>query len=54
MNLGLLLVCHDLRVIIMPPLLCAANAMYMAGQEMEKVLERDNGTIRRHLGKVRR
>lgn len=38
----------------MPPLLCAANAMYMAGQEMEKVLERDNGTIGRHLGKVRR
>ncbi|XP_011618241.2 lipid droplet-associated hydrolase [Takifugu rubripes] len=31
---------------------CAANAMYMAGQEMEKVFERDNGTIRRHLGKL--
>lgn len=31
---------------------CTANAMYMAGQEMEKVLERDNVTIRRHLAKV--
>lgn len=26
--------------------------MYMAGQEMENVLERDNVTIRKHLGKV--
>uniref|UniRef100_H3CD22 Lipid droplet-associated hydrolase n=1 Tax=Tetraodon nigroviridis TaxID=99883 RepID=H3CD22_TETNG len=31
---------------------CAANAMYMAGQEMVKVLERDNVTIGKHLGKI--
>lgn len=37
-----------------PLFLCPANAMYMAGQEMEEVLERDNVTIGRHLGKVGR
>lgn len=31
---------------------CAANALYMAGQEMKNVLERDNVTIRKHLGKI--
>lgn len=31
---------------------CAANAMYMGGQEMKKVLERDNVTIRKHLKKL--
>lgn len=31
-----------------------ANAMYMGGQEMRKVLERDNATIRRNLDKVRK
>lgn len=38
---------------LMPPLLCAANAMYMAAQEMDEVVERDSRTIGRHLGKVR-
>ncbi|KAM3595268.1 uncharacterized protein V6R79_020840 [Siganus canaliculatus] len=32
---------------------CAANAMYMGGQEMKKVLERDNVTIKNNLDKVR-
>lgn len=31
---------------------CAANALYMGGQEMKKVLERDNMTIRKHLDKL--
>ncbi|CAL1576053.1 unnamed protein product [Knipowitschia caucasica] len=31
---------------------CAANAMYMGGQEMKKVLERDNATITKHLNKL--
>ncbi|KAF7654324.1 hypothetical protein LDENG_00071090 [Lucifuga dentata] len=31
---------------------CAANAMYMGSQEMRKVLERDNMTIRKHLDKL--
>ncbi|XP_074548941.1 lipid droplet-associated hydrolase [Halichoeres trimaculatus] len=31
---------------------CAANAMYMGGQEMRKVLERDNETIRNNLEKL--
>ncbi|GAA6229529.1 lipid droplet-associated hydrolase [Lates japonicus] len=31
---------------------CAANAMYMGGQEMKKVLERDNITIRKNLEKL--
>ncbi|CAJ1074179.1 lipid droplet-associated hydrolase [Xyrichtys novacula] len=31
---------------------CAANAMYMGGQEMRKVLERDNITIRNNLEKL--
>lgn len=31
---------------------CAANAMYMGGQEMKKVLERDNVTIKKHLDKL--
>ncbi|XP_038585596.1 lipid droplet-associated hydrolase [Micropterus salmoides] len=31
---------------------CAANAMYMGGQEMRKVLERDNITIKKHLEKL--
>ncbi|XP_051252257.1 lipid droplet-associated hydrolase [Dicentrarchus labrax] len=31
---------------------CAANAMYMGGQEMKKVLERDNVTINKNLGKL--
>ncbi|KAM4626043.1 lipid droplet-associated hydrolase [Polymixia lowei] len=30
---------------------CAANAMYMGGQEMKKVLERDNATIKKNLEK---
>ncbi|KAJ0063316.1 hypothetical protein NL108_016299, partial [Boleophthalmus pectinirostris] len=30
---------------------CAANAMYMGGQEMKKVLDRDNATIKKHLNK---
>ncbi len=34
--------------------LFVANAMYMGGQEMKKVLERDNVTIRENLGKVRK
>lgn len=34
--------------------LYVANAMYMGGQEMRKVLERDNVTIRKNLGKVRK
>uniref|UniRef100_A0A672Y7T4 Lipid droplet-associated hydrolase n=1 Tax=Sphaeramia orbicularis TaxID=375764 RepID=A0A672Y7T4_9TELE len=29
-----------------------ANAMYMGGQEMKKVLERDNVTIKKHLKKL--
>nr|XP_033498420.1 lipid droplet-associated hydrolase isoform X2 [Epinephelus lanceolatus] len=32
---------------------CAANAMYMGGQEMKKVLERDNMTIEKNLEKRR-
>lgn len=32
----------------------AANAMYMGGQEMRKVLERDNVTIEKNLEKVRK
>lgn len=32
----------------------AANAMYMAGQEMREVLQRDNVTIRENLEKVRK
>lgn len=39
------------------PILClsllVANAMYMGGQEMSKVLERDNITIKNNLEKVR-
>ncbi|XP_056152122.1 lipid droplet-associated hydrolase isoform X2 [Lampris incognitus] len=31
---------------------CAANAMYMAGQEMKTVLERDDKTIRQNLEKL--
>ncbi|KAK2825861.1 hypothetical protein Q5P01_020075 [Channa striata] len=31
---------------------CAANAMYMGGQEMRKVLERDDPTIRKNLKKL--
>lgn len=31
---------------------CAANAMYMGGQEMKKVLDRDNATIKKHLNKL--
>lgn len=31
---------------------CAANAMYMGGQEMRKVLDRDNATIQKHLNKL--
>ncbi|XP_053701340.1 lipid droplet-associated hydrolase [Synchiropus splendidus] len=31
---------------------CAANAMYMGGQEMKRVLERDNVTIRKNLDKL--
>ncbi|KAM6968649.1 lipid droplet-associated hydrolase [Tautogolabrus adspersus] len=31
---------------------CAANAIYMGGQEMRKVLERDNITIKNNLGKL--
>ncbi|XP_028294410.1 lipid droplet-associated hydrolase [Gouania willdenowi] len=31
---------------------CAANAMYMGAQEMRKVLERDNTTIRNNLDKL--
>lgn len=31
-----------------------ANAMYMGGQEMKKVLQRDNITIKNNLEKVRR
>lgn len=31
-----------------------ANAMYMGSQEMRKVLERDNVTIRKNLDKVRK
>ncbi|XP_028251447.1 lipid droplet-associated hydrolase [Parambassis ranga] len=31
---------------------CAANAMYMGGQEMRKVLERDNITIKNNLEKL--
>lgn len=31
---------------------CAANAMYMGAQEMRKVLERDNITIKKNLGKL--
>nr|XP_043904091.1 lipid droplet-associated hydrolase [Solea senegalensis] len=31
---------------------CAANAMYMGGQEMKMVLERDNITIKKHLHKL--
>lgn len=31
---------------------CAANAMYMGGQEMKSVLERDNLTIQKHLKKL--
>lgn len=31
-----------------------ANAMYMGGQEMRKVLERDNVTIGKNLEKVRK
>ncbi|XP_068608126.1 lipid droplet-associated hydrolase, partial [Brachionichthys hirsutus] len=30
----------------------AANAMYLGGQEMREVLERDNATIQRNLGKL--
>uniref|UniRef100_A0A3B4A3B7 Lipid droplet-associated hydrolase n=1 Tax=Periophthalmus magnuspinnatus TaxID=409849 RepID=A0A3B4A3B7_9GOBI len=29
-----------------------ANAMYMGGQEMKKVLDRDNATIKKHLHKL--
>uniref|UniRef100_A0A8C4DQM4 Lipid droplet-associated hydrolase n=1 Tax=Dicentrarchus labrax TaxID=13489 RepID=A0A8C4DQM4_DICLA len=32
--------------------LFVANAMYMGGQEMKKVLERDNVTINKNLGKL--
>lgn len=31
---------------------CSANAMYMGSQEMVKVLERDNSTIKQHLSKL--
>ncbi|XP_029315757.1 lipid droplet-associated hydrolase isoform X4 [Cottoperca gobio] len=31
---------------------CAANAVYMGGQEMRKVLERDNITIKKNLEKI--
>ncbi|XP_030645284.1 lipid droplet-associated hydrolase isoform X2 [Chanos chanos] len=31
---------------------CAANGMYMGGQEMRLVLERDNATIKRNLHKL--
>ncbi|KAM6912942.1 lipid droplet-associated hydrolase [Xenentodon cancila] len=31
---------------------CAANSMYLGGQEMRTVLERDNITIRKHLDKL--
>lgn len=31
---------------------CAANAMYMGGQEMKIVLGRDNATIKKHLNKL--
>ncbi|KAM4040663.1 lipid droplet-associated hydrolase isoform 2-T2 [Anomaloglossus baeobatrachus] len=31
---------------------CAANAMYMGSQEMVKVVERDNATIKQNLSKV--
>ncbi|XP_013869173.1 lipid droplet-associated hydrolase isoform X2 [Austrofundulus limnaeus] len=31
---------------------CAANAIYMGGQEMKKVVERDNKTIKKHLDKL--
>uniref|UniRef100_A0A3Q3WZN5 Lipid droplet-associated hydrolase n=1 Tax=Mola mola TaxID=94237 RepID=A0A3Q3WZN5_MOLML len=31
---------------------CVANAMYLGGQEMRKVLERDNITIRKNLKKL--
>ncbi|KAG8580086.1 hypothetical protein GDO81_007130 [Engystomops pustulosus] len=31
---------------------CAANAMYMGSQEMVKVVERDNATIKQHLSKL--
>ncbi|XP_071999747.1 lipid droplet-associated hydrolase isoform X3 [Engystomops pustulosus] len=31
---------------------CAANAMYMGSQEMVKVVERDNATIKQHLSKI--
>lgn len=31
---------------------CAANAMYMGGQEMKQVLDRDNATIQKHLNKL--
>ncbi|XP_061599913.1 lipid droplet-associated hydrolase [Cololabis saira] len=31
---------------------CAANSMYLGGQEMRTVLERDNPTIRKHLDKL--
>lgn len=33
--------------------LFVANAVYMGGQEMRKVLERDNITIKKNLEKVR-
>lgn len=33
--------------------LCAANSIYMGGQEMKKVVERDNITIKKNLDKVR-
>nr|XP_055028314.1 lipid droplet-associated hydrolase isoform X1 [Misgurnus anguillicaudatus] len=31
---------------------CAANAMYMGGQEMRLVVKRDDSTIRQHLRKI--
>ncbi|XP_072314263.1 lipid droplet-associated hydrolase [Eucyclogobius newberryi] len=31
---------------------CAAYALYMGGQEMKQVLERDNATIKKHLDKL--
>lgn len=31
---------------------CAANAMYMGGQEMKMVLDRDNATVKKHLKKL--
>lgn len=55
------LVFHRLRSLdqaIIPPTVsllsgdCAANAMYMGGQEMREVLERDNITIRNNLEKL--